>query len=85
MSENEVKIRVDLLSDEVVTERRNKFGQMIKKERENLNISQTELAKRSGLHRNYISDVERGERNASFTSIYKISVGLNTTMSHLLR
>ncbi|MEG3040224.1 MAG: helix-turn-helix transcriptional regulator, partial [Erysipelotrichaceae bacterium] len=41
------------------------FGIAITTERKKLGMTQTELAEKSGLHRNYISDVERGTRNLS--------------------
>ncbi|TFG82620.1 MAG: XRE family transcriptional regulator, partial [Erysipelotrichales bacterium] len=39
------------------------FGERIKHLRISVSMSQEELSFRSGLHRNYISDVERGRRN----------------------
>lgn len=42
-----------------------KFGENMRKRRLIMDISQEELSFRAGLHRNYISDVERGTRNVS--------------------
>ncbi|MFA7156888.1 MAG: helix-turn-helix transcriptional regulator [Bacilli bacterium] len=60
-----------------------KFGSRVKALRNILNITQEELAYRSNLHRNYISDVERGRRNISLIAIYKIAEGLNVSVDAL--
>lgn len=60
-----------------------KFGVRVRCLREILAISQEELAFRCSLHRNYISDVERGKRNVSLKAIYQIAQGLNVTVDAL--
>lgn len=57
----------------------------MKKYREINNISQEELAYRCGLHRTYISDVERLNRNISIDNIEKIALALNVNASDLLK
>lgn len=47
-------------------------------------LSQEELADICGLHRTYISDIERGNRNVSIDNIEKIAKGLNIDPSVLL-
>jgi CheY-like chemotaxis protein len=59
------------------------FGKAIRHQRTEQGISQEELAGRAGLHRTYISDVERGARNPSLESIEKIASALNMTVSML--
>ena len=59
------------------------FGTAIKSQRSELGISQEELAERAGLHRTYISDVERGVRNPSLESIEKLAAALDLSVSHL--
>ena len=60
-------------------------GKKIRMIREELEISQEELANRSGLHRTYIGSVERGERNLSIESISKIAKGLNVKIEQLFK
>ena len=62
---------------------RKSLGIVIKRRREHLALSQDQLAVRSDLHRTYISDVERGERNLSFDSIYSVAKGLGVLPSLL--
>lgn len=61
------------------------LGQNIRRARRALNISQEELAFRSGLHRTYLSDIERGARNPSFASLLAIARGLGSTVSEITR
>jgi transcriptional regulator with XRE-family HTH domain len=46
--------------------------------------SQEEFAHVSGLHRTYIGQIERGEKNISFANLAKISGVLGVAMSELL-
>lgn len=52
------------------------FGKNVKKYRKALGISQEKLADLSGLHRTYISNVERGLRSISLGNIQKIANAL---------
>lgn len=53
-----------------------RFGLAIREYRLKRNISQEKLAELSDLHRTYISDVERGDRNVSLINIEKICSAL---------
>lgn len=53
--------------------------------RSRLGISQEELAERAGLHRTYISDIERGARNLSLESIEKLARALQIPLATLFR
>lgn len=59
------------------------LGQAVKKQREKLGLSQEKLADRCGFDRTYISMIERGQRNLSFTNLLKLAVGLETSVSQL--
>ena len=58
-------------------------GTMIRTRRSLLGFSQEELAHRSGLHRTYISDLERGARNPSIETVEKLAGALDTSVSTL--
>lgn len=60
-----------------------KFGRKIKELRVRQRISQEELAFRSGLSKNYISDIERGTRNVSLKAIEKIAAGFSISEKEL--
>lgn len=59
------------------------FGAAIRLRRDHLGISQEELAGRAGLHRTYISDVERGARNVSLESMHRLAAALEVPLSNL--
>lgn len=57
------------------------FGNTIRKMRLQKNLTQRELAKRSGLDVTYCSGIERGVRNASLKSLEKVAMGLGCSIS----
>jgi transcriptional regulator with XRE-family HTH domain len=59
------------------------FGRAVRKRRRELDLSQEELAERAGLHRNYVSDIERGDRNPSLENIQKLAKALDIKVSAL--
>ncbi len=61
------------------------LGVNIRRLRRNLQLSQEDLAERCGLHRTYLSDLERGSRNLSFLSLLAMARGLGLTVSELTR
>jgi len=59
------------------------FGTAIRKWRNDLRLSQEELAERTDLHRTYISSIERGVRNVSLENINKLAQALETSVCEL--
>jgi transcriptional regulator with XRE-family HTH domain len=59
------------------------FGAAIREQRMGLKLSQEDFAEVCGLHRTYISQVERGLKNVSFDNIRRISIGLRLKSSEL--
>ena len=60
------------------------FGARLQKLRKEQSLSQEKLAELSGLHRTYISSLERGTRNPTITTLYSISTALNIEISYLV-
>ncbi|MEB3278384.1 MAG: helix-turn-helix transcriptional regulator [Lyngbya sp.] len=60
------------------------LGQVIAKYRKIANISQEELADRTGIHRTYVSQIERGLKSPTLSILFEISKSLNTTASSLI-
>ena len=58
---------------------------MIRRRREAKGVSQEDLASRAGLHRTYVSLLERGHRNPSLAVISQLAGALDTTMTSLVR
>lgn len=51
--------------------------------REELGLTQEDLAEKAGIHRTHLSDVERGTRNLSLINIERLAAALAVTMSQL--
>jgi transcriptional regulator with XRE-family HTH domain len=62
---------------------RERFGDAVRARREELGLTQEDLADRAGIHRTYLSDVERGGRNLSLINIEKLAEALAMKMSEL--
>ena len=62
-----------------------KFGIKVRELRLNAKISQEALAEKSGLHRNYIGMIERGERNPSLINIQKLAISLDIDLTELFK
>jgi transcriptional regulator with XRE-family HTH domain len=60
------------------------LGEAIRGLRHEVEISQEELAFRSGLHRTYVGGIERGERNPSFRNLVRLADALGVATSELL-
>lgn len=63
---------------------RKAFGKKIRKLRQDRNLSQEDLAEITGLHRTYISGIERGIRNPTLMIIAKFAKALQTSTAELM-
>ncbi len=61
------------------------FAEVLREVRQEKGLSQEELADRAGLHRTYISQVERGLKSPSLRSLEQIAQGLGLPASALIR
>lgn len=57
---------------------------ILRERREFLEISQSDLARKSGLHRSYIGDLERGSRNISVKNLSRLSSALEVPASKVM-
>ena len=48
------------------------------------NLSQEELAARSGFNQHYVSELEAGKRNPTAMSLYELAVGLGVPPAELM-
>lgn len=62
----------------------NNLGKRIKKLREEKGLSIRELARKSNLSPASIIEIEKGERNFRFTTLYEISNGLSLELDELI-
>lgn len=60
------------------------FGATVRAFREQRRITQEVLADLAELHTNYVSSVERGERNISLNNITKLAFALQVPVSELM-
>jgi transcriptional regulator with XRE-family HTH domain len=61
------------------------FGARVRTLRKAKELSQEQLAERTGLHRTYIGGIERGERNVSLINIVRLANALEVSPSDLLQ
>lgn len=64
---------------------RERFGFAVRCRREELDLTQEEFAARAGIHRTYLSDVERGMRNISLFNIERVAAAMALPLSELFR
>jgi transcriptional regulator with XRE-family HTH domain len=60
------------------------LGLAVKARREELKLTQEQLANDTDLHQRWISNVETGKRNPSYGSLRRLSAGLELSASELL-
>lgn len=64
---------------------RERFGDAVRARREELGMTQEDLADKAGIHRTYLSDIERGSRNLSLINIERVAAALELPISGLFR
>lgn len=61
-----------------------RFGKQLREVREGVGISQEKLAELAGLHRTYVSSVERGRNNISLVNIERLALALGKSLRDLM-
>jgi transcriptional regulator with XRE-family HTH domain len=62
-----------------------RLGRAVRELRARRGLSQEVLGFRSGLHRNYVGAIERGEINPTFRVLIKLSHGLDFELSEIMQ
>ena len=61
------------------------FGRRVRAIREDRRLSQEQLAEIAGIHRTYISSVERGQRNIGLDNILTLAAALQVPVADLFK
>ena len=61
------------------------FGKKLREARLKKDLSQGDVAKILGVHRSYISGLERGRRNPSLLTVHKVAKALGVSVNELLK
>jgi transcriptional regulator with XRE-family HTH domain len=61
------------------------FGKTIAGLRQSAGFSQEELADRAGIHRTYVSQIERGLKSPTIVMLTKLATALNVAPSAVMR
>lgn len=64
---------------------RKRLGTNLRRLRQAKGFSQEAFAFEAGIHRTYVSDIERGARNPTITVVENLAMALGVTASDLLR
>jgi transcriptional regulator with XRE-family HTH domain len=73
------------MSSQPARDIRIRFGMAVRLRRNELGISQEEFAEQAGLHRTYVSDLERGKRNISLENLEKLAQALSLSITDLMK
>ena len=63
---------------------RHRLGRNLRRLREAKGLSQEAFAHDAGIHRTYVSDIERGARNPTITIVAKLAAALQVTAGEML-
>ena len=61
------------------------FGKKLREARLKKKLSQGDVARILGVHRSYISGLERGRRNPSLLTVHKVAKALGVSTNELLK
>jgi len=61
-----------------------RLGRNVRRLRQEKGWSQEDYADRAGIHRTYVSDIERGRRNPTITLVEKLAAPLGVSAGALL-
>ena len=64
---------------------RKRLGKNVRRLREEKGLSQEAFAHEAGIHRTYVSDIERGARNPTILIVEKLAKRLGATAAELLK
>jgi DNA-binding XRE family transcriptional regulator len=62
-----------------------RFGRRLRELRRQNELTQSDMARKFGIDRSYISDVERGRKSISLSLLEVIALGLRISLSDLFR
>ena len=79
----ETVVHTVLSTIRAVDDLRAAFGRRVRTLRHRLQISQEELAHRSGMHWTYLGGIERGERNPALINIARLAAALQVSPAEL--
>lgn len=61
------------------------FGRVLRKIRNDSKLSQDDLGAKSGYHRTYIGQLERGEKSPSLRTLFNIAASLGVAPSRIVK
>ncbi len=61
-----------------------KLGQTVAKQRKQLHLSQEAFAEKAGIHRTYVSQIERGLKSPTLYTLVQISTALQLSLNELV-
>ncbi|GHU06482.1 hypothetical protein FACS1894158_13020 [Betaproteobacteria bacterium] len=61
------------------------FGRVLRQQRKQARLTQEQLALTADLQRNYVSELERGQKQASLMTLFKLASALDVAPHELVR
>lgn len=61
------------------------FGRVLRKIRNDSKLSQDDLGAKSGYHRTYIGQLERGEKSPSLRTLFNVAASLGVAPSRIVK